>query len=115
MIPQIITGIIGLATGWLDNKQAKQQAVHDKDIETIRSTTNWETQQAANSATSWKDEWFTIILSVPLLGAFIPDMVPYVREGFVVLDSMPEYYKAFLAAAVAASFGIKALTKWGSK
>ena len=113
MIPLIVTGVVELAKGWLVNKKEKQQAAHAKDIEIIKSTTNWEETQAANSATSWKDEWFTIILSVPLIGAFVPDMVPYIREGFIVLDSMPDYYKAFLASAVAASFGIKALTKWG--
>jgi hypothetical protein len=42
-------------------------------------------------------------------------MVPYIHEGFRVLNDMPDFYKGFLGAAIAASFGIKALTKWGSK
>jgi len=41
--------------------------------------------------------------------------VPVVQEGFRVLEGMPEFYKAFLGAAVAASFGIRALSKWGGK
>jgi len=115
MLPQIISGVVGLASGWLDNKKAKQQAIHEKDIEIIKSVTSWEEIQAANSQTSFKDEWFTLVLSVPLIGAFIPVMVPYVLEGFIVLESMPDYYKAMLGAAVAASFGLKTLTKWGGK
>jgi hypothetical protein len=47
-----------------------------------------------------------------MIGAFVPDMVPYVKEGFVVLNEMPEFYKAFLGAAIAASFGIKSLANW---
>ena len=115
MLPQIISGVVGLASGWLDNKKAKQQATHEKDIELIKSTTDWEMQQAKNSQSSWKDEWFTLVLSIPLLGAFVPDMVPYIHEGFRVLNDMPDFYKGFLGAAVAASFGVKALSKWGSK
>ena len=47
------------------------------------------------------------------VGAFVPTMVPYIHEGFRVLNDMPDFYKGFLGAAIAASFGIKALTKWG--
>jgi hypothetical protein len=42
-------------------------------------------------------------------------MVPYVEQGFIVLETMPDYYKGFLGAAIAASFGMKAVSKWGSK
>jgi len=28
---------------------------------------------------------------------------------------MPDYYKAFLGGAIAASFGIKTLSNWGGK
>ena len=115
MLPQIISGVVGIASTWLDNKKAKQQATHEKDIELIKSTTDWEMQQAQNSQSSWKDEWFTLVLSIPLLGAFVPSMVPYIHEGFRVLNDMPDFYKGFLGAAVAASFGVKALSKWGSK
>ena len=115
MIPALIQGALSLGMGWLTNKKEKQQATHVKDIELIKSRTSWEETQAANAATSWKDEWFTLLLSIPLVGAFVPDMVPYIREGFFVLDSMPEYYKGFLAVAMGASFGVKAITKWGKK
>jgi len=47
--------------------------------------------------------------------AFIPEAVPVVSAGFDVLEGMPDWYKAFLGAAVAASFGIRTLSKWGSK
>jgi len=43
---------------------------------------------------------------------FIPSLVPYVKEGFIVLESMPDFYKGFLGAAIAASFGIKTLSNW---
>lgn len=113
MIPQIISGIVGLAGGWMKNKQEKQVLKHQKELEVISSTSNWEELQAQNSGHSWKDEWFTVILSVPLIGAFIPEMVPHIGAGFEVLVAMPDFYKAFLGSAIAASFGIRALSKWG--
>jgi len=68
--------------------------------------------QAKGSMSSWKDEWFVVILSIPMIGAFIPDLVPYIQRGFEVLETMPDYYKGFLGAAIAASFGIKTLANW---
>ena len=112
MFPILLSTLGGLASSWLTNKAEKQQAKHVQSLEVIKQTTNWETVQAEASSSSWKDEWFTIILSVPLVMCFIPSLVPYVKEGFVVLESMPDFYKGFLGAAIAASFGIKTLANW---
>jgi len=59
-----------------------------------------------------EDEWFTILFSVPCILAFFPSMVPVVMQGFNALDGMPDWYKGFLGAAVAASFGIRGLANW---
>jgi len=111
----LIGPIANLAGGWLKNKAEEKQAVHERKLEIIKQDANWENIQASNSGSSWKDEWFTILFSVPLVMAFIPEAVPIVSDGFNVLEGMPEFYKAFLGAAVAASFGIRALSKWGGK
>ena len=43
---------------------------------------------------------------------FFPSMVPVVMSGFDALNAMPEWYKGFLGAAVAASFGLRGLANW---
>lgn len=111
----IIAPVANLVSGYLKNKAEEKQAVHERKLEMIKQDANWENIQASNSGTSWKDEWFTLLFSVPLVMAFIPEAVYIVKDGFAVLESMPEFYKAFLGAAVAASFGIRALSKWGGK
>ena len=111
----LISPIVNLAGGYLKNKAEEKQAVHERKLEMIKQDANWENIQASNSGTSWKDEWFTLLFSVPLCMAFIPEAVPVVSDGFKVLEGMPDWYKAFLGAAVAASFGIRTLTKWGGK
>ena len=76
---------------------------------------DWDLEAIRGARNSWKDEWFAVILSLPLICAFIPSMVPYVQEGFNVLATMPDYYKVFLGGAISASFGIKTLSTWGKK
>ena len=107
--------LVGLITTYLGNRAEKTKAKHEREIKQITGEQEWDISQSNNAGSSWKDEWFTIVLSVPMIGAFVPSVVPYIEEGFRVLDSMPDYYKGFLGAAVAASFGIKALSNWGNK
>lgn len=108
----LIGPVSNLVGGWLKNKAEEKQAIHERKLETIKHEANWDNIQATNSGTSFKDEWFTLLFSVPLVMAFIPEMVPVVSAGFDVLEGMPDWYKAFLGAAVAASFGIRTLAKW---
>ena len=109
MIGAVITGVVELASQWFTNKREKNQAKHERDLTRIANQATWEQTQAENAKSSWKDEWFTLVLSVPLIGAFIPPLVPYVQQGFIVLNGMPDYYKAFLGAAMGAAFGYKTL------
>jgi len=111
----ILAPIAQLLGSYLKNKAEEKQAVHERKLEVIKHESSWDNIQATNAGSSWKDEYFTILFSIPLIMAFIPEAVPVVQEGFRVLEAMPEFYKAFLGAAVAASFGIRALSKWGNK
>ena len=115
MILQAITALGSIASTWISGKAEEAKAKQEVKLKAIQSEENWDKVMAEGTQSSWKDEWFTIVLSIPMIGAFIPDLVPYIQKGFEVLDSMPEYYKGFLAAAIAASFGIKALSNWKSK
>ena len=66
-----------------------------------------------NMAESWRDEWFTIILSIPLLIVFGAiffgkyEWIDKLKEGFQTLDSLPDWYIWALMAAIASSFGLK--------
>lgn len=114
MWQSLIAPIANLLGGWLKNKAEEKQALHERKLESIKHEANWDNIQATNSGTSWKDEWFTLLFSIPLIMAFVPEMVQIVRDGFDVLETMPDWYKGFLGAAVAASFGIRTLSKWKS-
>lgn len=108
----LIGPITELISGHFKRKAEEKQATHERKLEAIKHEANWDNIQASNSSSSLKDEWFTMLFSIPLVMAFIPEAVPLVKSGFHVLEEMPEFYKAFLGAAVAASFGIRGLSKW---
>ena len=69
----------------------------------------WEQLAVAASETSWKDEWFTIILSIPLVLSFVPAAQPYVEAGFAALDATPEWYQWAVLAAISFAFGRKVM------
>lgn len=111
---EVIKIIGGIALDWFKSKREKAQAKHQKELQIIANTQTWEQSAQDNAGASWKDEYWTVILSYPFVASFIPPLVPYVEAGFRALESVPDWYKAFAAASIGASFGYKALVnKWG--
>jgi hypothetical protein len=68
----------------------------------------WENLSIGNSG--WKDEWFTIILSIPAILCFIPEADVYVKKGFEALAVCPDWYNWMLGIAVGSAFGVKKIT-----
>lgn len=74
---------------------------------------SWENIWAAGAQTSWKDEFWTIIFSIPLVLCFCgPAAVQIVMDGFHALALTPVWYRNCLFVAVAGAFGLRGLTKW---
>ena len=59
---------------------------------------------AEGAKSSWKDEWFVIVLSIPLILAFIPGAEGWVDRGFEQLSKAPDWYFYSLGIAISASF-----------
>ena len=96
----ILTAISKLASTYLKGKIKKSEA-------RAEHSASWDEIAQTNSSTSWKDEYLTLLISIPLIMCFIPSLVPYVREGFAVLDTMPTWYQYTFSVIVAASFGVR--------
>lgn len=119
-----ITNIIGgLVQGKMDQKAAETRAKVAKAeaqaqimLSQATSEADWEKVMAEGSRDSWKDEWLTILFSVPLVLAFCGEWGRnIVTDGFTALDAMPDYYRYTLGAIVSASFGIRGATKFFGK
>jgi hypothetical protein len=111
MLVPIVDGVLALGKTWLEGKNTKIKAKAEAEatvlVKSAESEANWENIMAQNSASSWKDEWITILFSIPMILCFFPATVEHVRAGFVALDGMPTWYQYTLSIIVAASFGVR--------
>jgi len=82
-----------------------KKATIDATIKKGELDSQWEVEAIRNNG--WKDEWLTIVLSVPLVGCFIPGFSKYITEGFAILQTTPGWYQAAVGLMIAATFGIK--------
>lgn len=122
MIGALLGPIAGLAGTWLEGrveekkaktamKVAESEARAKVMVEAATHESGWERIMAEGTKGSWKDEYLTIIFSIPMILAFIPGMEEVVQRGFQQLEAMPEWYQYALGCVVAASFGIRGATK----
>ena len=94
---------------------AKAEAEAEVYKQTALQEGNWDKIMAQGSQQSFKDEWLTILFSIPLILAFIPGAEGIVQNGFEQLETMPTWYQYSLGVIVAASFGVRSATKFFGK
>jgi len=118
MFAALIGPIANLASSWMESKVEKVKADGQAKVAQARSKAAvadkvasgeiaWEKSMAEATDSSWKDEFALIVLLAPAILVFIPSMTEYVRSGFEVLNTLPEWYQYLLFIAVSSSFGIK--------
>ena len=64
-----------------------------------------------NMAKTWKDDIVFYIFLVPMVLSFIPNMQPYVVDGFSALDGTPEWYRYILIMMIVVIFGMRGLAR----
>jgi hypothetical protein len=117
MLQNLIGPIANLAGGYLKNKAEEKQARHKAKMKVIENDADWESKAVDATTESWRDEFWTIVLSIPIfmIGYSIivndPDIVVRVEEGFNALAQLPEWYQYLLFIAISSSFGIKGVSK----
>lgn len=126
MLNLLVGPVTSLVGTWLEGRVEKQKAktqaevakklaeakVYEKKAE---ADINWDIETAKGMQGSWKDEWLTILFSIPLILAFIPGMEGIVERGFNQLNQMPEWYMYSVGTIVAASFGMRGVAKFFGK
>ena len=126
MLQMLIKPLLGVASdaigGYMGTMKAKaKQKLVKIEAETeivkqqIKGEVDWDLEAIKGSKDSWKDEYLTILFSIPLLLCFLPFTVEYVERGFAALAMTPDWYKYTLGVIVSASFGIKGATKFFGK
>lgn len=117
----IFTSLLGpvadLGKTYLSNKAEEKQAKHEAKMSVIQNDSDWEAKMVDASASSWKDEFWTIILAIPIFmvgyAIIANDMtvVERVQQAFSTLNDLPEWYQYLLFIAISSSFGIKGASK----
>ena len=117
MIAQLVTAATSLASNWMSNKLEESAAKHQAKLQIIQNEASWEKMMAQATTASWKDEWFTLLLSSPIVaviwGISMNDLSVIERIGvaFETLDQLPDWYQYALYMAISASFGIRGADK----
>lgn len=113
VVSEPIKSIVG---GWQERKNVKLESdvaiEKAKTVATIKkietgqnAEISWEKTSIDNS--SWRDEYLTIVLSIPLILCFIPGLAEFVMLGFEALDQCPEWYQYSLGIIISSAFGVR--------
>ena len=117
MLNMLIGPAIDLAKDFVKGKAEEKKAIQQRKIQAIQNDSDWENKMAEASSSSWKDEYLTIILTIPLIAVGYAvatgdtSVIDRVHEGFAALERLPEWYQYLLFLACSAAFGIKSADK----
>ena len=120
----ILQKLIGtLPTEVIAYYKEKRKLEHEKKLEIIRGKIAWEkakTQRASESEgrdhdwelaqiknSGFKDEWILGLLSIPLITVFIPATQQATLDGFIALESTPQWYQWLILVIFTAVYGIR--------
>lgn len=116
-ITSLIAPVANIAGQVIKNRGEVAKAKHEAQLQTIQNNADWEAKMADASANSWKDEFWTLVLSVPIfmIGYSIivddPSIIARTKLAFEALDELPDYYQYLLFICISASFGIKGVDR----
>ena len=109
----IFTSAIGLATSYLDGKAKVKSAEAETKMKIATGEISWENSAIEASNNSYKDELWTVVFVLILIGNFIPGAQDLMAKGFANLQTTPAWVQAGMYASIAASFGIRTLKGFG--
>ena len=113
----ILTSLAGLATSVIDSKTQVKLTEAEIKKKQLTGEIDWDIEAIKATQNSWKDEWITLLFSIPLILAFCGDWGNQIGQaGFTSLEAMPTWYQYSLGGIVSASIGMRSVSKFfGSK
>ena len=125
MFQLLIGPIAKIASTWMQGKVKKAEAKTRMKVaeaeakavimeKKVTGEIDWDIEMAKSSDSSWKDEWLTVIFTIPLIMLMFGEH-DRVHEFFIVLEQAPQWYQYLLGTIVAASFGFRGASKFLGK
>lgn len=124
---QALSIVASLAGTWLEGKVEKTKAETGAKVARAKAEATIAEKQATGEidydlaaanqmASSWRDEFFSLLFALPMVLAFCGDWGrEIVFNGFEALQQMPTWYQVSLGALVASSVGMRGITKFYGK
>lgn len=125
---KLITSVFGVGQEYLEHRQKVEDLKQEGELDTIKAKNQIAVKNATadvdidKSSTdqmqySWKDEYWTIILSAPLILGLIPvgPVQRMVASYFQVMDLAPDWYKISVGVSIGASFGFRHIINYFGK
>ena len=117
MLNMLLGPALELGKDFLKGKAEEKKAIQERKISAIQNDADWENKMADATSNSWKDEFWSIILALPIIAVVYSvamddvSIIARVNEGFEALNQLPDWYQYLLFIAVSASFGLKSADK----
>lgn len=122
MLTNLISPLAGIIGNYMEGKveetkaKAKAKVARaEADAEVSKKVAagdvDWENTMADATKNSWKDELSLVVLLLPLPLVMFESTRDAVKEGFAVLETLPDWYQWLLFLAISSSFGIKGADK----
>lgn len=117
MLQMLLGPAMELGKEFLQGKAEEKKAIQQRKITAIQNDADWESKMADASANSWKDEYLTVILTLPIIAVAYSivtgdqSVIDRLNDGFAALEKTPEWYQYLLFLACSAAFGLKSADK----
>ena len=117
MLQMLLGPAVDLAKDFVKGKADEQKVKQEVKIKALQNEGSWENIMADATKSSWKDEFFTVVLSAPiiLVGYSVATgdtaIIDRLNDAFLALENLPDWYSYLLFLAVSASFGMRSVDK----
>lgn len=120
IIAKPVEALVSGVVGWFTSRQKLKEVELQSKIEVAKARAAakidlyksgvvgdiaWEKDSLDNSG--WKDEFWTVVISMPLILAWCPWTADWVTHGFETFATMPDWYQIAFGICVSSAFGFK--------
>ena len=118
LIPLALKTVTSVVGGYFERKKLK--TVHKQDMQMKKQDHDISLAEQGQFADimadksiidqmnlTWKDEYLTLVFTLPAILVFIPGMADYVKEGFLALKETPQWYQILLILVAASGLGLR--------
>jgi len=97
----LVGPVSSMVSKWQERRGQVAAAKHEANLERIRAQKG-----------DWKDEFVLIVVSAPILCAFVPPLQDDAFRAFEYMDKLPEWYMGLWVIICASVFGVNQIPKF---